>query len=403
MLKLLEGVHAHFCDDRYTAFLVVTQSCDLVRRKEGLCKAQHISLAVIRELEPILPTLIRDVCGTDRDGVYDQEQKFLAVQRLVKIVNQNAQSLGLFYLHPDGDVGIATKSAALIRVTIALRNEHYPLLTDARCGRLSSDYANKLGWLAGNLFSRVATPDWEDQTSNADASGELAQQLLSAVTDGDGQNWVPGTWLKAARDKGVSLDDIAPDSMLDAIKEYAPPAPLDIVSSRVEAISRELVVTDLLRRFVAEDTPWKEATAAQIVSLCSTIALKDDEKVRMQEAIAVDEAFLSQLGHQLSGELKKSFAGNADNPIATFTARAIEIQGFIPPAKRALKDLLESEGFEQSSTDAILEALASAKCFATSPWGRLEDTVSSDESNSRIRKIINRLQNDQQVRAALSR
>ena len=33
LLAVLKNVHSYFCDERYLAFIVVTQSCDLVRRK----------------------------------------------------------------------------------------------------------------------------------------------------------------------------------------------------------------------------------------------------------------------------------------------------------------------------------------------------------------------------------
>ncbi len=34
LLTVLKNVHSYFCDERYLAFIVVTQSCDLVRRKK---------------------------------------------------------------------------------------------------------------------------------------------------------------------------------------------------------------------------------------------------------------------------------------------------------------------------------------------------------------------------------
>ena len=48
--SLFARVHQHFCDPKYVGFVVLTQSCDLVRRDDGVCKAKHITLAVVREL-----------------------------------------------------------------------------------------------------------------------------------------------------------------------------------------------------------------------------------------------------------------------------------------------------------------------------------------------------------------
>ena len=51
---IFEKVHKHFIDPKYSAFLVLTQTCDLVRRNEEQCKARYINLAVIRPLEYVL-------------------------------------------------------------------------------------------------------------------------------------------------------------------------------------------------------------------------------------------------------------------------------------------------------------------------------------------------------------
>lgn len=163
LLTVLSQVLSHFCDQRYTTFLVLTQSCDLVRRNEEACKAEHINLCVVRELGPFLPTLLEPCCGTGITGVFDYDRRWYAEQLLKRLLNQNEQARCLFYLHPDADVGIATASIALLRVSIALRREHYSMLQDCRCGRLEPEFVAKLGWLAGNLYSRVATPDWEDK------------------------------------------------------------------------------------------------------------------------------------------------------------------------------------------------------------------------------------------------
>src|SRR5205807_2422402 len=39
---------------------------------------------------------------------------------LERIINQNEQTLGLFYLEPDGDLKLAVGAVALLRVTIVL-------------------------------------------------------------------------------------------------------------------------------------------------------------------------------------------------------------------------------------------------------------------------------------------
>jgi len=51
---------------------------------------------------------------------------------------------------------------AFLLLSIALRAEHYGALLEAKIAQLDDIFAAKLGWLTGNLYSRVGTPDIED-------------------------------------------------------------------------------------------------------------------------------------------------------------------------------------------------------------------------------------------------
>ena len=57
--RLLEEVHPHYLQDDYTHFLVITQSCDLVKRGGKDCKSRYITLAAVRPLTLVLEREIR--------------------------------------------------------------------------------------------------------------------------------------------------------------------------------------------------------------------------------------------------------------------------------------------------------------------------------------------------------
>ena len=67
-----------------------------------------------------------------------------------------------FYLHSDPDLGIIEDSCACLRLSIGLRNAHYEILVAGRVLSLREPFRSKLGWLLGNLYARVATPEWVD-------------------------------------------------------------------------------------------------------------------------------------------------------------------------------------------------------------------------------------------------
>jgi hypothetical protein len=235
LVQLLSDVHAHFCDEKYLGFMVVTQSCDLVRRKGDDCKTHYITLAVIRSLNPILDMLFREF-GTDHfKDVYIDERRTSAGHLVERILNQNEQSFGLFYLHPDSDAGVAEASVALLRVTIALRAEHYNLLIAARRGRLKAEFSNKLGWLIGNLYSRVATADWEDHEGNG-----FRQLCEDLVSKGGRRQWLPKAHIERAVKQNLHSEGLAGEAAARRIKEVAPKSQKSVAIERVREIAGDI-------------------------------------------------------------------------------------------------------------------------------------------------------------------
>jgi hypothetical protein len=229
LLGVLKNVHSYFCDERYLAFIVVTQSCDLVRRKEGACKARHISLAVVRELDRVLPGLISEVCAYKNTKILRSELKVEAREFVSRILDQNEQAKGLFYLHPSADAGIATASVAFLRITITLRQEHYELLQNCRVGRLEPEFTNKLGWLVGNLYSRVGTPDWADHEGSQRKDMLVKEYLDDAVPDGC---WVPDSWIRSAVEQDVDLSSLQ-GLAANELRKYAPTPPLNVMIDEI--------------------------------------------------------------------------------------------------------------------------------------------------------------------------
>ncbi len=292
LLSVLSRVHQFFSDERYVAFAILTQSCDLVRRR-GSCKTEHIQLAVIRELESLLPRILEERCGVGVSGVFTKESRYFAQQIMRKIVNQNDQARGLFYLHPETDAGIVTPSVIMLRISIALRREHYDLLCQARCGRLSAEYANKLGWLSGNLYSRIATPDWEDQEHDKDASAKLAKAYLNRITQPDGENWVPEAWVEAAKADGIVLAEIPAHEFATSIKKYAPPTSMDVILEQVKKVSQEV-----FKQQLAEATKVALAERGNLVDsfieIVAKLVQKKVAEVQVQqfsERLRADDVF----------------------------------------------------------------------------------------------------------------
>ncbi len=288
---ILKDAHQYFLGQQYTAFLVVTQSCDLVKRGRT-CKAEHIGIAVVRELEPILPALMEKVAGFGVRGLYRSSARASAIELLKKIINQNEMARGLFYLHPDADVKIATPSVAFLRVAISLRNEHYEVLKAARCGRLKSEFRNKLGWLCGNLFSRIDTDDWDEATGKPREGIRQANSLLEHIDGTDSENWIPQRWIDAALRAQVSFKDKPKSDARSLLIQHAPPAPLEAAVLRIQAVAYSVIANRAMKEVqdsLKADPQFREHLGkllSDIISILADVDLETRDAIVGQASIA---------------------------------------------------------------------------------------------------------------------
>lgn len=231
-------VHPHFNNEKYLGFMIATQSCDLVRRN-GSSKASYISLAVIRPLAQVIRKVLSHVITPVGEGVFKNGDKREAKRLVSRLLNQNEQGLGLFFLYPDADAGIGEAAVAFLRVTVALRADHYEALREARCGRLTPEFRAKLGWLIGNLYVRPATEDWQDREGGKKQFDGLIRDYLTDA------RWLDDDVVAQARDAGVDISQATPE----LLKELRPPSKLEralgVIRSEVSRVAPSLSSSDL--------------------------------------------------------------------------------------------------------------------------------------------------------------
>lgn len=232
--KVVQEIHPYFDQSKYIAFLVTTQSCDLVRRNGRACQTDYINLAAVRTLAEVIPRLVRSVCQPFEEGIYNKRDKEEAKRLLERLFNQNEQKIGLFYLHPDYDnTGILEGAVAFLRVTITLQsNKHYDTLLNSRCGSLTPTFQNKLGWLSGNLFSRIGVQDWNKE--------ELAR-LTKKSLDSCPCLWTNEETYYAAQEKGEKFIDKSIQEQEEILKRNQPEPYKNILAQAAAQQSESLL------------------------------------------------------------------------------------------------------------------------------------------------------------------
>ena len=217
----LDLAHRWFNDPKYFGFVVVSQTCDLVRRNGESCKTPYIEVAVVRPFRAYLLALLRQQCDCIGDRYFPSAERNRANDLIDRIINQNEATLGIYYLHPEASIGIAEGSIALLRVSIALRAvEHYDVLVNARRGRLDPEFANKLGWLRGNMYSRVGIKDWKETEDDRKTATDIKAGLLDGSVNGPHFVECPKKFLDDLRKGIFSLKDATATEIETKIREY---------------------------------------------------------------------------------------------------------------------------------------------------------------------------------------
>jgi hypothetical protein len=229
--RVFSEVHPHFRDSKYLAFLVATQSCDLVLHRD-VPKASYINLASVRPLSHVIQKILGEVAQPAANRVFRNSSKSEARRLLERLLNQNEQTIGLFFLHEDADAGIAETAVAFLRVTVALRSDrHYETIRNARVGALTPEFRAKLGWLIGNLYARPATPDWNDKEGGKKTSDSLITQYISEA------RWIDDEIVERAKAGGVDLSLATPESL----EAFRPPSKMERALSEVEEELKRIV------------------------------------------------------------------------------------------------------------------------------------------------------------------
>lgn len=144
-------------------FAVLTQSCDLVEHQgAGSCKARYIALAPARPLRLIIERefesfLVSTPGELFRIGSTDTKERYTAF--LAKLINNNDSRF--FFLPAKPEAAIAEDMCVVLPLSLAIRAEHYTECLEGRVAQIDDLFQAKLGWLLGQQYSRVGTPDWD--------------------------------------------------------------------------------------------------------------------------------------------------------------------------------------------------------------------------------------------------
>jgi hypothetical protein len=139
-----------------------------------------------------------------------------------------------------------------LRVAISVKSfEHYESLIKARVGRLSKEFQPKLGWMVGNLYSRVGVRDWKEKSEeqNIDFENDIINEILCFSRKKP--IWLDREIYKKILKDVPDFENLSFSAQEIIIKEKTPPPPeqkvLEIIAKTVKDVVPK-IQDDLLEK-----------------------------------------------------------------------------------------------------------------------------------------------------------
>jgi hypothetical protein len=218
---ILTTVHPHYKKEDYKAFIILTQTCDLVRRNGGECSARYISIAAVRPLELVLKRTFADHCKNKWEEdfrITNHKTREKLRLFLARLLNNNEDEY--FFLRRDAPSGLNEDCCAFLQLSIAVKSElHFATLLEAKRLELDDSFQHKLGYLVGKMYARVGTPDWvPTHFPNENEFNDLINQMIDS---NDFATWIDDNIYKdlVSKFKNNGNNAVTQDTLIQWVKE----------------------------------------------------------------------------------------------------------------------------------------------------------------------------------------
>lgn len=267
VVERIAQAHQYYANaDHYTHFVILTQSCDLVRR-QGKFKAPYITIAAAKPFRftvgDFLERQLKSIDGAEF-SYHSISVLGQAKQMLERHLNNTEPDF--FFLPQSGNSNLPEDLVVFLRLTVALRQEHYETLANAKIAELDDVFQAKLGWLKGNIYSRVATPDIGERDANA---ASIKANFYKQYIPTDQLVWLSGLQAsllkKKIKAKKQELGrDVANNEVVSIIDDEIP--------ADIEIIAQNLV--SKLQKYNVIDEGDLEATKEAVRIISNEVTLK---------------------------------------------------------------------------------------------------------------------------------
>jgi hypothetical protein len=164
LARSLNACHPRLFGPECSHVMVLTSSCDLVLRQkdQDMYEARFLTLAPVYPLETILEQqleLEQSSIEQKAEQCSDRTRNILT-EFLKKLINNNIPDYFFLPQSTTKDIQFPVHSCAILRQAFPIKLDYnYLLFQQSRIVSLTDVFVAKLGFLVGEMYSRVATDD----------------------------------------------------------------------------------------------------------------------------------------------------------------------------------------------------------------------------------------------------
>jgi hypothetical protein len=241
----------------YDYFIVLTPTCELVRR-QGACRSRYITLAAVRPLALVIGRQLQNYKKSVKaPGLFCSLEKRARAEEFLMRLLHNTEEGYLFLpgeLFPD-DVD----RCGFLKLSVALRADHYDARLAAKMQQLETDFSAKVGYLTADLYGQVATQALEEQVDINVA--EIIANFKARTIDSEDVMWLSRARLnelksqiksKKAAVGGTDLNPGDVKSILDNLPNDQSLLARRIVGIVQEALRPEIDTDALLNKLASD-------------------------------------------------------------------------------------------------------------------------------------------------------
>ena len=168
-------------------------------------------------------------------------------QFVQRLLNNNEPDY--FYLHRSPGDGLAEDTCVFLRLSVALKAQHYDTLLDSKVLQLTESFEHKLGYLVSSVYGRVGTADWVPETMT---EPEFQKEASTRVGDLEDISWLPRDVHRQVlkRLRALPPEDRTTEAFLEALKESKGIAAnkVDKMLSLIRGQLEDLVAEELIEK-----------------------------------------------------------------------------------------------------------------------------------------------------------